>query len=116
MFIFYNSFFNRNEENDICEVYLILIEKIHNELSYDISSILNNNPNNPINKIAKFNENKYSHIYDLLQGIYIHSIKCLNCNYINNSYEPFIYINLNIYFYGNLLILYMSLYFINLDL
>jgi len=109
----FNTFFNRNEENDICEVYLILIEKIHNELSYDISSILNNNPNNPINKIAKFNENKYSHIYDLLQGIYIHSIKCLNCNFINNSYEPFIYINLNVVKFNNISQLLNNQYFSN---
>ena len=92
--IFTNNF-NKYEENDICEIYLILIEKIHNELSYDYINDANN-PNNHNNKIAKFNNNKYSDIYDLLQGIYIHATKCLNCNYINNTYEPFIYLNLNI--------------------
>jgi len=93
----FSSNFNRNEENDICEIYLILIEKIHNELSYDyIIDVNNENDVNYISKIIKLNNDKYSSIYDLLQGIYINSIKCLNCNYINNTYEPFIYLNLNI--------------------
>lgn len=93
--IFSNNF-NKYEENDICEIYLILIEKIHNDLSYEYDINNDDNINNPNNKIAKFNNNKYSDIYDLLQGIYMHAIKCLNCNYINNTYEPFIYLNLNI--------------------
>lgn len=93
-FKIFNNFFNKNEENDICEIYLILIEKIHNELSVDYNQL--NNINNEIIKIATHNNNKYSNIYDLYQGIYLNAIKCLNCNYIHHNYEPFIYLNLNI--------------------
>lgn len=108
--IFSNNF-NKYEENDICEIYLILIEKIHNELSYDY--IINDDNNNLINKIAKFNNNKYSSIYELLQGIYIHAIKCLKCNYINNTFEPFIYINLNINGFNSISNLINNQYFSN---
>ena len=108
--IFSNNF-NMNEENDICEIYLFLIEKIHNELSYDY--ITDDNTTNYINKIAKFNNNKYSVVYDLLQGIYIHAIKCLNCNYINDTYEPFIYLNLNIEGFNNINNLIINQYFNN---
>ena len=111
---FYEIFiknFNRYEENDICEIYLIIIEKIHNELSYDY--IIDDNHNNHNNKIAKFNNDKYSIIYDLLQGIYIHATKCLNCNFINNSYEPFIYLNLNINSFANISSLINNQYFNN---
>lgn len=107
----FNNNFNRYEENDICEIYLILIEKIHNELSYDY--IIDDNHNNHNNKVAKFNNNKYSIIYDLLQGIYIHAIKCLNCNYINDTYEPFIYLNLNINSFSNISSLINNQYFSN---
>ena len=107
----FNNNFNRYEENDICEIYLILIEKIHNELSYDY--IVDDDCNNHNNKISKFNNNKYSIIYDLLQGIYIHAIKCLNCNYINDTYEPFIYLNLNINSFSNISSLINNQYFSN---
>lgn len=99
-FNIFNNIFKRNEQFDICEIYLFLIQKIHEETSYDISTnnidINNIDTNNFVYKISHINNFKYSDIYNLFQGIYMHSIKCLNCNLVNITYEPFIYLNLNI--------------------
>ena len=95
-FNIFKNIFTKFEENDICELYLFIIQKIHEENTYNISFNNNIDTNNYIYKIANINNFKYSPIYDLFQGIYMHSINCLNCNYINTTYEPFIYLNLNI--------------------
>lgn len=98
---FYNIFkdiFRRFEQNDICEIYLFIIQKIHDE----ISEIINYNPEyknifeEHAYKIAKHNEFKKSPVLDLLQGSYLHSIECLECGHINRNFEPFIYIALDV--------------------
>jgi len=95
--IFKNNF-RKFEQNDICELYLFMIQKIHDETAIS----LNNNPSysnifeEHIYKIAKHNDFKKSSILDLLQGSYLHSHECLNCGDINRNFEPFIYIDFDI--------------------
>jgi len=98
---FYNIFkdiFNKYEQIDICELFLFLIQKIHDETAISITinePILNLNDEHNY-KIAFYNDFKYSNIYKLFQGSYIHIIKCLNCNHIKKTFEPFILISLDI--------------------
>ena len=87
---FYEIFkgvFNKFEQLDICELYLFLIQKIHDEIC--ISIPMNNSISNLSDehnyKIAFYNDFKYSNIYRLFQGSYIHIIKCLQCNHILNQ-------------------------------
>ena len=98
---FYEIFkgnFNKYEQQDICELYLFLIQKLHDENCIPITinkSISNLNEEHNY-KIAFYNDFKYSIIYKLFQGSYIHIIKCLNCNHVAKTFEPFILISLDI--------------------
>jgi ubiquitin C-terminal hydrolase len=98
-YILFKGIFNKFEQNDICELYLFVIQKIHDEMCYD-----NNNINKSYcnifeehnYKIACHNNFKTSKIYDLLQGSYMNTIECIGCGNINKNFEPFIYIGLDI--------------------
>ena len=93
----FKGIFNKYEQLDICELFLFLIQKIHDENCFPIPIINISNLNDDHNyKIAFYNDFKYSHIYKLFQGSYIHIIKCLNCNHIAKTFEPFIIISLDI--------------------
>jgi hypothetical protein len=98
-YILFKGIFNKFEQNDICELYLFIIQKIHDEICID-----NNNINKSYcnifeehnYKIACHNNFKTSKIYDLLQGSYMNTIECIGCGNINKNFEPFIYIGLDI--------------------
>jgi ubiquitin C-terminal hydrolase len=90
-YIIFKGIFNFGEQIDICELFLFLIEKIHDETSYNIENI-----DEYYKNISIFNKNKYSDIYKNLQGSYINTIECLGCGFCNKTYEPFIYIGLDI--------------------
>lgn len=99
---FYNVFdgiFKRNEEIDICELFLFLIQKIHEDMAFDINvkkDFLNIYEEHNYN-IAIHNNFKYSNIYKLFQGSHMHSIQCMKCFYITKTFEPFIMVSLDIY-------------------
>jgi ubiquitin C-terminal hydrolase len=96
--IFKNNF-RKFEQNDICELYLFIIQKIHDEICID-----NNNINKSYcnifeehnYKIAIHNNLKYSNIYKLFQGSHMHTIQCLTCFHTTNTFEPFIMLSLDI--------------------
>lgn len=97
-YIIFKGIFNKYEQIDICELYLFLIQKIHEETCYLISNdkkYVNIFEEHDYN-IALFNNNKYSDIYNLLQGSYMNTIECLGCGHSNRVFEPFIYIGLDI--------------------
>ena len=95
---FFNGIFRRNEEIDICELFLFLIQKIHEDMSVDInvkkeySNIYEEHNYN----IAIHNNFKYSNIYKLFQGSHMHSIQCMTCYHTTKTFEPFIIISLDI--------------------
>jgi ubiquitin C-terminal hydrolase len=97
-YIIFNGIFNKFEQIDICELYLYLIQKIHEETCYDIQ--INKSYNNIFEehnyKIACHNNLKNSKVYELLQGSYLNTIECFGCGNINRNFEPFIYIALDI--------------------
>ena len=97
-YIIFKGIFNKFEQIDICELYLFIIQKIHEETCNEIS--VNKNYNNifeeHIYKMACHNNFKNSKIYDLLQGSYMNTIECIGCGNINRNFEPFIYIGLDI--------------------
>ena len=97
-YIIFNGIFNKFEQIDICELYLYLIQKIHDETCYDMQ--INKSYNNIFEehnyKIACHNNFKNSKVYELLQGSYINTIECFGCGNINRNFEPFIYIALDI--------------------
>lgn len=97
-YIIFKNVFNKYEQIDICELYIFLIQKIHDDTCYSI-----NVDKNFINifeehnySISLYNNNKYSDIYNILQGSYMNTIECLGCGHINRTFEPFIYIGLDI--------------------
>ena len=90
-YVIFKGIFNKYEQLDICELYLFLIQKIHDEICRPIpenKSILSLSEEHNY-KIAFYNDFKYSNIYRLFQGSYIHIIKCLSCNHIAKTFEPF---------------------------
>lgn len=95
--IFKNNF-RKFEQNDICELYLFIIQKIHDETAISLS--YNSNFSNIFEehayKIAKHNDFKKSNILDLIQGSYLHSVQCLSCGDVNRTFEPYIYIDLDV--------------------
>jgi len=94
----FNGIFRRNEEIDICELLLFLIQKIHEDMAFDInvkkefSNVYEEHNYN----IAIHNNFKYSNIYKLFQGSHMHSIQCMTCYHTTNTFEPFITISLDI--------------------
>jgi ubiquitin C-terminal hydrolase len=97
-YMIFKGIFNKFEQIDICELYLFMIQKIHDETCNEV--IVNKSYVNifeeHIYKIACHNNFKTSKIYDLLQGSYMNTIECIGCGNINRSFEPFIYIALDI--------------------
>lgn len=94
----FNGIFRRNEEIDICELFLFLIQKIHEDMAFDINvkkEFLNIYDEHNYN-IAVHNNFKYSNIYKLFQGSHMHSIQCMTCYHITKTFEPFIMISLDI--------------------
>ena len=97
-YIIFKGIFNKFEQIDICELYLFIIQKIHEETCNEV--LVNKAYNNIFEeysyKIACHNNFKNSKIYNLLQGSYMNTIECIGCGYVNRSFEPFIYIALDI--------------------
>jgi ubiquitin C-terminal hydrolase len=97
-YIIFKDIFTKFEQIDICELYLFIIQKIHDETSIEISTnkLYNNIYDEHNYKIACHNNFKNSKIFDLLQGSYMNTIECIGCGNINRYFEPFIYIGLDI--------------------
>ena len=97
-YIIFKDIFNKFEQIDICELYIFIIQKIHDETCFEV--LLNKSYNNIYEehnyKIACHNNFKNSQIYDLFQGSFMNTIECIGCGYINKTFEPFIYIGLDI--------------------
>jgi len=98
---FYEIFkgsFRQYEQIDICELFILLITKIHDETAIDITvnkSFSNISEEHNYN-IARHNNFKSSNVYNLFQGSHMHYIRCLNCDDISKTFEPFVIINLDI--------------------
>ena len=97
-YMIFKGIFNKFEQIDICELYLFMIQKIHDETCNEVivNKLYVNIFEEHIYKIACHNNFKNSKIYDLLQGSYMNTIECIGCGNINRSFEPFIYIALDI--------------------
>lgn len=87
-YLIFKGIFNRFEQIDINELWLYMIDKIHEETSYKLN--IENNTDIYQSKINAFNNNKMSNILQLVQGSFINVITCSYCNYKSNSFEPFI--------------------------
>ena len=98
-YVIFNGIFNKFEQIDICELYIFLIQKIHDETcnEIEINKLYNNIFEEHNYKIACHNNFKNSKVYDLLQGSYMNTIECIGCGNINRNFEPFIYVGLDIY-------------------
>ena len=97
-YIIFKDIFNKYEQIYICELYLFIILKIHDETC--IETVFNKSYTNIYEehnyKIACHNNLKTSKIYDLLQGSYMNTIECIGCGNITRNFEPFTYIGLDI--------------------
>lgn len=111
----FRHFFRFGEQIDICELWMILHDKISHEIgeqvvfidyNVDINSIKieknielcqSNELNHYCNKILhKINNNKVSYWHNISQGIFLYMIKCKCCQNILYNFEPFISISLDI--------------------
>jgi len=98
---FYEIFkgsFRQYEQIDICELFILLITKIHDEtaVNFVINKSFSNISEEHNYNIALHNNFKTSDVYNLFQGSHIHYIRCLNCDNVSRTFEPFIIINLDI--------------------
>lgn len=98
---FYNIFsnyFNKGEQLDINELWLLLFDKISEEISIPIA--INENISNIFEehdlKINKFNNNKSSNWLKNSQGSFIHLIQCVDCNHKKYNFETFSSIQLDL--------------------
>lgn len=89
----FNGIFNRYEQIDINELWFYIYEKIHEETAIIDND---NNKNEYDITMAIYNNNKKSDIMNLVQGAFINTIECSNCNYKSHLYEPFITFALDI--------------------
>jgi ubiquitin carboxyl-terminal hydrolase 36/42 len=94
----FKGIFRQHEQIDICELFFLLINKIHEETATDI--IIDNTFSNITQEhnyvIARHNNFKISNVYKLFQGSHMHYIRCLNCDNVSRTFEPFIIIDLDI--------------------
>jgi ubiquitin C-terminal hydrolase len=97
-YLIFNKTFTKFEQIDICELFIYIVQKIHDETCVSIN-VPNQNFSNIYEehnyKIAVHNNFKYSDIYKLVQGSHMHYIQCLNCDNITRTFEPFIIIPLD---------------------
>jgi len=89
-YLIFKGIFNRFEQIDINELWLYMIDKIHEETSYKLN--IDNSDSKDIyqSTINTFNNNKTSGLLELVQGSFINVISCSNCNHKSHSFEPFI--------------------------
>ena len=97
-YIIFKGVFQKFEQIDICELFLYVIQKLHEETSIPImiEKISVNIFEEHNYNIAVLNEFKTSKFYDLLQGSYMNTTECSNCGYVYRKFEPFIYVALDI--------------------
>ena len=112
---FYEIFkgnFRQYEQIDICELFILVITKIHDETAVDvvISKSFSNIVEEHNYNIALHNNFKMSNVYNLFQGSHIHYIRCLNCDNVSRTFEPFIIINLDILTNSTISILFNKYY------
>lgn len=95
---FFKGSFRQYEQIDICELFILLITKIHDEtaVNFVINKSFSNISEEHNYNIALHNNFKTSDVYNLFQGSHIHYIRCLNCDNVSRTFEPFIIINLDI--------------------
>jgi ubiquitin C-terminal hydrolase len=109
---FFKGSFRQYEQIDICELFILLITKIHDETAFDVvvnKSFSNISEEHNYN-IALHNNFKFSNVYDLFQGSHIHYIRCLNCDNVSRTFEPFIIINLDILSNSSISVLFNKYY------
>jgi len=109
---FFKGSFRQYEQIDICELFILLITKIHDETAFDVvvnKSFSNISEEHNYN-IALHNNFKFSNIYDLFQGSHMHYIRCLNCDNVSRTFEPFIIINLDILSNSSISVLFNKYY------
>jgi len=86
----YTSF----RQNDCSECFLKIIDLLHEGLSYDAEA--QTEGNKALISWMSYYKNRYSIILKLFNGQHLSRIKCLECNNITDSYDPFASINLPI--------------------
>jgi ubiquitin C-terminal hydrolase len=100
----HNEMYENLSQFDSHEFLLFLINKLHEALSYEATIEIHGTIINPvdkkqvksINSWTKFFGNEYSYLIDLIYGQYNSYLKCLKCNSIFNTYEPFLDLELSI--------------------
>lgn len=96
-YLIFKGIFNRFEQIDINELWLYMIDKIHEETSYKLNIDNGNIRDIYQSTINTFNNNKTSGLLELVQGSFINVISCSNCNHKSHSFEPFITLAVDIH-------------------
>lgn len=100
----HNDMYMIPNQFDSHEFLIFLINKLHNAISYEADITINGVVKNSLDKKqiksikswSNFFKKEYSYIIDLIYGQYNSYLKCLNCNKICNTYEPFLDLELSI--------------------
>lgn len=85
------------EQQDSHECLLYILDILHKSLSYQIEIEIKGEIKNKNDELMKkslenwkgFYENDYSYIIEIFNGSLINNIKCINCNYTDQMFEPY---------------------------
>lgn len=91
-----NDIFRSSDQQDAHEAFGILIEMIHTEIAQNVkfNPLIDNQL--LINACDNFWSKEYSPIYNMFHGMYLISRKCNECNCISESYQPNLFLELDI--------------------
>ena len=86
-----HSMFEVGHQHDSCELYLWLIDQLHEGTHFQFD--VKDHVNGPIRKIwdtlHRMQHGKYSKVLDTFQGVHIHLMECNNCKNQPYNIEPY---------------------------
>lgn len=91
-----NEVFDNDDQQDAHEVFILLIEIMHNEVSQSVKLSQVSNNEQLFQTCKTFYSESYSPIYDMFHGIMVTTKTCQCCKNIKQTFEPSSYIGLDI--------------------
>lgn len=95
-----NGLFPRGEQHDICELWVWLIDRIHEESAQTFTKLPVQSKNaldqGVQSMLFKYLNGRYSQIRNCVQGSQVALVMCNNCDYRVSNIEPFTVITLNL--------------------
>lgn len=96
--------FNNFHQQDSHECLLYILDFLHNGLSYEIDIEIQGEIKNAADKLMKESlenwkthyEKNFSIVSEIFHGLYYNKVACKNCDFVENVFEPYCTLNLDI--------------------